>query len=361
MDLRKHDLLQMDDEWLKKLSAKLLLEVSKRLLHDVKELQDRLNQNPDNSSLPPTSRVPWAKSKNPEAGQEAPAETDTAAVAAGGATEAAEATAETAKLGGKPASAAKASHKKPGKQPGSQGYGRTQKLAVTATCHHRPENCAACGLSLAADATSQSYTAWDDYTAWDEIDLAPPVEEQIGRMFRVTRHHLLEASCPCGHVSRAQLWRAAADAQWDQVELGEWRLLGPQLAGVIVFLALRLRLSRPRIREGLMEWFGLMLSVGVIDETIREAGLASLPLEDALVADLLQEPQLNVDETSWPENAVMLWLWALVTTHTVLFLIGPRSAEMLENALQDRNGAPAGSVTQPPFVTYRAQAIFPSH
>ena len=32
-----HDLLQMDDEWLKKLPAELLLEVSKRLLHDVKE------------------------------------------------------------------------------------------------------------------------------------------------------------------------------------------------------------------------------------------------------------------------------------------------------------------------------------
>ena len=55
MHLSKHDLFQMNDEWLKKLPAELLLEVSKRLLHDVKELQDRLNQNPDNSSRPPTS------------------------------------------------------------------------------------------------------------------------------------------------------------------------------------------------------------------------------------------------------------------------------------------------------------------
>ena len=49
MHLRKHDLLQMDDEWLKKLPADLLLEVTKRLLHDVKELQDRVNQSPTNS------------------------------------------------------------------------------------------------------------------------------------------------------------------------------------------------------------------------------------------------------------------------------------------------------------------------
>jgi hypothetical protein len=56
MRLSKHDLFQMDDEWLKKLPAELLLEVSKRLLHDVKELQDRLNQNPTNSSRPPSSQ-----------------------------------------------------------------------------------------------------------------------------------------------------------------------------------------------------------------------------------------------------------------------------------------------------------------
>ena len=51
----------MDDEWLKKLPAELLLEVSKRLLHDVTELQDRVNQSPTNSSRPPTSRAPWEK------------------------------------------------------------------------------------------------------------------------------------------------------------------------------------------------------------------------------------------------------------------------------------------------------------
>ena len=66
MHLSKHDLFQMNDEWLKKLPAELLLEVSKRLLHDMKELQGRLNQNPDNSSRPPTSEAPWAKTADSE-------------------------------------------------------------------------------------------------------------------------------------------------------------------------------------------------------------------------------------------------------------------------------------------------------
>ncbi len=65
MRLSKHDLFQMDDEWLKELPAELLLEVSKRLLHDVKALQDRLNQNPGKRSLPPSTKVPWEEAPDP--------------------------------------------------------------------------------------------------------------------------------------------------------------------------------------------------------------------------------------------------------------------------------------------------------
>ena len=87
MRLSKHDLFQMDDEWLKKLPAELLLEVSKRLLHDVKELQDRLNQSAGNSSRPPSREAPWEKEKARDPAAEkaekaeegAAAETDVAA------------------------------------------------------------------------------------------------------------------------------------------------------------------------------------------------------------------------------------------------------------------------------------------
>ena len=89
MHLCKHDLLQMNDEWLKTLPAGLLLEVSKRLLDDVKELHDRLNQSPDNSSRPPTSQAPWERASDAEVGEDSPIEIDTEA-AAEGKTEAAE-------------------------------------------------------------------------------------------------------------------------------------------------------------------------------------------------------------------------------------------------------------------------------
>jgi transposase len=154
MHLRKHDLLQMDDEWLKKLQAELFLEVSKRLLHDVKELQDRLNQSPTNSSRPPTSRAPWEKPRD-AAGEASDARVENPPEsAAEPATDAADSTAEPVKANVTPSSSPKGSSKPRGKQPCCPGHGRTQKLAITDTCEYRPERCAACGEALAADAWS---------------------------------------------------------------------------------------------------------------------------------------------------------------------------------------------------------------
>ena len=58
MNLSDHDLRQMDEGWLEKLR-----QVSARILHDLKEARDRLNQTQDNSSRPPSSRAPWEKSQ----------------------------------------------------------------------------------------------------------------------------------------------------------------------------------------------------------------------------------------------------------------------------------------------------------
>lgn len=85
----------------------------------------------------------------------------------------------------------KGSKKWPGKQPGSPGVGRTQKLAVTCRCSHRPESYAACGEALAEDVESQAYMAWD------EIDIVPPVEGSIGPS--AARRRVLEVCCAGGH------------------------------------------------------------------------------------------------------------------------------------------------------------------
>lgn len=117
--------------------------------------------------------------------------------------------------------------------------------------------------------------------------------------------------------------------------MGQRRLLGPRLAGLLVMLALRLRLSRQRIRELLEMLFGLSVSAGLVDQTIREAGRLSEPLEEALVADLHEAALVHVDETPWPEWGDTLWLWVLLSAQTVLYLIGPRTRAMLDNVLAE--------------------------
>ena len=66
MHLSDHDLRQMDEDWLEKLPEEMLRQVSTRILKDLKEARDRLNQTPDNSSRPPSSRAPWEKGQTKE-------------------------------------------------------------------------------------------------------------------------------------------------------------------------------------------------------------------------------------------------------------------------------------------------------
>jgi len=54
MHLSDHDLRQMDEGWLENLPEDKLRQVSTRILQDLKEARDRLNQTPDNSSRPPS-------------------------------------------------------------------------------------------------------------------------------------------------------------------------------------------------------------------------------------------------------------------------------------------------------------------
>jgi hypothetical protein len=325
----------MDEGWLENLPEDKLRQVSARILQDLKEARDRLNRTPDNSSRPPSSMAPW------EQGQAAGDEP----VTDGGGAEVSSESGPSA-AGGEPAQSKPPAgpKNKPGKQPGAKGFGRTQKFAVTGEQVHRAAACTACGDVLPVDSPAQAYAAWHEI----DIEVLP----EGGLRLNCTRHTLLDITggC-CGHVTRSEPWRAGADALWDRVDLSEWRLVGPNLAAVIAMLSLRMRLSRARIRELLHELFGITLSIGVIDRTLREAGRACAPLEDALVDEIQQAALVHADETGWPESGVLLWLWVLVSASTVLYFIGGRTREMLRNAL---GGDFAGVLMADGYSVYRA-------
>ena len=161
MLLKNHSLGQIDEGYIRSLSHEDLIKLSTKLLEDLKEAREQLNQGPTNSSRPPSSQVPWESGEELEEEDEPSAEDsgrgeDEPKVASGKAEDAVAAsnTQEEAPKQGKA-----------GKPKGAAGYGRTQQVVVTHTVDHRVESdarrCAAtkqritCPLSKRAHNTSR--------------------------------------------------------------------------------------------------------------------------------------------------------------------------------------------------------------
>jgi transposase len=336
MRLSDHDLRQLDEAYLKRCPEARLREVAARLLRDLKEARDRLHQTPQNSSRPPSSQAPWDRPPSDAAAEGADDEDEPPPPAS------------PPPCARRPASGAgtpAGNPRRPGKQPGAPGRGRSERIAITHREIHRPARCAACGAELPPQAEAVAYGGYD------ELDLAPWCDGAPGLRLLATRHTLVTVRCECGHRTRAEVYRAEADPLWDGVELTGWRLVGPQLAALIVLLALRMRLSRARSQELLHEWFGLWLATGTLDRTIREAGRAAEPLLDELAREIQTAELLHVDETPWPERGRLYWLWVLVTPLTVLYLIGERTRALLGNVLEE---VFAGTLMSDGYGVYRA-------
>jgi hypothetical protein len=103
----------------------------------------------------------------------------------------------------------------------------------------------------------------------------------------------------------------------------------------VVLLSLRYRLSRAKLRELLHELVGLELSIGLIDQTLRQSAGQVAPLEAELLQAVEQSPLLHVDETTWLEGAQSLWFWVFLGANVVVYWIGSRAKEMFINALPE--------------------------
>lgn len=160
MHLSDHSLSQLDEAYVQSLDEGRLRGLSLRLLEDLKEARERLQQNPTNSSRPPSSRAPWER---PGAGHEEPRD-DAETNPARNPDPADEASASPAEEpSDRPPTQThqpKPPQRKPGKQPGAPGFGRTQVFAAHETIVHRPDTCAACAEALPADAPSVAYAGF---------------------------------------------------------------------------------------------------------------------------------------------------------------------------------------------------------
>jgi hypothetical protein len=324
MHLSDHSLRQIDEDYVQSLEVEALRGLSLRLLADLKEARDRLNQGPENSSRPPGSRLPWDRKGG---GRDGEAEPEAGTLVAIGNREP-----ETAEA--KPAEAKPAEMKparKPGKQPGAPGIGRTQVFQAHEEQAHYPERCAGCGGPLAPAAAVA-------YTGFQAVDVRWGDSTRPGLTLWVIDHRYYETRCACGHITRAVAGQGVVDPLLAGIELSEWRLVGPGLAALLVALSYRFRLSRARIQEFLAEWLGLELSIGTIHQTLPEASAAVAPAEAELVEAVLASELLHADETSWPEHDHTLWLWVFVAATATLYYVAGRGKELVENVLDGFTG-----------------------
>lgn len=323
MRLTDHDLKQLSQEYLASLSPEQLLHLSKKMLDDLRDARDRLNQTPQNSSRPSGSYAPWQKSVTGD--EEKPAETTEPAPEPEPKAEKEAAPKERAV---KPSTNAPKSKRKAGKQPGSKGVGRQVEMAVTGEVIHQPTACSACGQPFGQQAPFQATTG---------LYVLDIERREHGIAVSHLKHLYGQRTCVCGHVSQTQPGSCPDEPGWS-VALTEWHLVRPMLAALIICLSLRQRLSRQRIREFLQDWLGVSLSVGCIHQCLLEGGRAVAPLEDELVAEIQQSALLHADETGWKESGRTVWLWVLRSATVTLYLIGRRSWDIIATIMEQFGG-----------------------
>lgn len=192
MQLSHKELSHIDEDELLNLPGEELRRLSIKLLNDLKEARERLSQNSRNSSRPPSKEAPWDKSSTDKADDSTKETTDKQ-------TEPEDpAKVPPSKKDQPQPSDENQTARKPGKQPGAQGFGRTQKLAITDYQNHYPEMCRCCHQALdTRDAIA--------YGAYETIDIEWANINHPGIRITNTKHTLYEISCTKGEVTRAQV------------------------------------------------------------------------------------------------------------------------------------------------------------
>jgi len=117
----------------------------------------------------------------------------------------------------------------------------------------------------------------------------------------------------CGHVTRAPLPVGVPS-----------RIFGPSVDAAIGYLMGVHKLGKRGAAEALFDLYGLPISVGAIVDSQREVSEALAEPYDEIVAHAQAAKVKNADETSWVEGKgkkAKAWLWTLVTTHAIVFMI----------------------------------------
>ena len=230
----------------------------KKLELEVAELRERLGQNSQNSSKPPSSDPPSVSRPNNR----------------------------------------QPNGRKRGGQPGHQGHAR-KLLApeeVDTIIELRPTACRQCGHLLMGN---------DPDPMRHQVSEIPPVKA------KVTEYQQHRLSCPaCGEVTAAG-WP-------EEMPRGNF---GPRAQAIVGYLTGRLALSHRDVVEAMVALHGLSLGLGSVAAIQTQVSRALEQPVKTAQQYVHQQPVNQVDETGWPEGDKQKWMWIDVTPKVTVFQI----------------------------------------
>jgi len=227
----------------------------------VAELTARLDQNPRNSSKPPSSE-----------GYTKPA----------------------------PKSRRKRSGRKPGKQPGAPGKHLAKVADPDTVVVHAPTVCESCdgGLDDAEIAGVKARQVFD----------IPPLRLQV------TEHLVEQRRCGCGTVTAGQFPAGVRGPA----------SYGPQVRGLAVYLLAYQHLPYERAARLLSEVLAAPVSVGTLSSIMHEANRHLTPFLDVARAALADAPVAHFDETGARVAGRLHWVHSASTDRWTLYTVHPR-------------------------------------
>jgi len=125
-------------------------------------------------------------------------------------------------------------------------------------------------------------------------------------------HVFLACTCPCGPPTRLPV------PPW--ISRGQ----GLNLQAHVAYYTGVARLARRLTQTVLAELHGVNLSLGGLQNQLHDTAAACAPLYEELQQALPEQPHLHIDETSYPHQAQLHWLWVFVAPCFVFFALARR-------------------------------------
>ena len=224
----------------------------------------------------------------------------------------------------------RASGRRPGGQPGSEGHHLAQVAEPDRVVSYEPERCGGCGGGL-ADAELVGAERRQVF------DLPPETR------LLVCEHRALRRRCGCCGAVSAGLFPelVRAPAQY-----------GPRLRAYVLYLAVYQHLPYERIGRLLADRYGASLSTGTLQAIVARGAAGLEPFLEELRGQLVGSPVVHVDETGARTAGKLHWVHEATTTTLALYGLHARRGREGIDALGVLPGF-AGVAVHDGFTPYR--------